>query len=172
MANIDLDKLRTVVRELLEKDKSLTEKEVKAKAARALKVKPDDFSGGLVRDVRKSLGVDRPTALAYARELLRKDPALEARTVVETVAERFGIRIGPPDVSRLRPTAGAGRSRAGRKPGPRPAAAAGTASLVRKVRLGKGEVAFALEVKGRPEDVRTFLAELTAAVGKGTRSGG
>lgn len=172
MATIDLDKLRAVVRELLEKDKTLTEKDVKRRAARALKIKPEDFSGGLVREVRKVLGIDRPTALAHARELLRKDPALEARAVVETVAERFGIRIGPPDVSRLRPSAGAGRSRAGRKPGPRPAAPAGTASLVRKVRLGKGEVAFALEVKGRPGDVKTFLAELTAAVERSARSGG
>src|SRR5512142_1717645 len=117
---IDLDRLRAQVRDLLEQNKTLTEKEVKDKAARALRVKPAAISGGVVREVRKSMGIDRPAALGFARDLLRKNPSTEARAVIQAVGDRFGIRIGPPDVSRLRPASA--KARTGRKPGPKPGA--------------------------------------------------
>src|SRR5512142_2928755 len=107
---IDLDRLRAQVRDLLEQNKTLTEKEVKDKAAKAMRVKGGAISGGIVREVRKSMGIDRPSALAFAREMLRKDPSTEARVVIQAVGDKFGIRIGPPDVSRLRPASAKART--------------------------------------------------------------
>ena len=107
-------KLRSVVEELLRENKALTEKQVKAAAAKALRAKAEDIGAAVIRDVRKSMGIDRPKALEHAREMLRKNPKLEARSVVAEIAERFGIRLGPPDVSRLRPKEGKRPRRDGR----------------------------------------------------------
>ncbi len=58
---------------------------------------------GVIREVRKSLGIDRPRAITYARNLLAKYPTLEAKKVIEDVKEKFGISLAAPDVSHLRP---------------------------------------------------------------------
>ncbi len=169
---IDLEKLRAQVRDLLEQNKGLTEKEVKEKAARTLRVKPADVSGGIVREVRKSMGIDRPSALSFARDVLKKDPGMEARTLIQAVGERFGIRIGPPDVSRLRPASA--KARTGRKPGPKPgmkraaqAPAPAPAGPRPVVKLGKGEIAVVVEAKGKPGDVARFFE----SIGKAARRG-
>jgi hypothetical protein len=87
----------------LEEKKSLTEKEVKAAIAKSFKVSLKEVGAGLIREVRKAMGIDRPTALAYAKALLKKEPLTEGKVIVEAIAEKFGVRLGPPDVSRLRP---------------------------------------------------------------------
>jgi hypothetical protein len=123
MADQITARIRETVESLLKGKKSLTEREVKARVAKALKTKPAEIGAGIIRDVRKRLGIDRPAALAYARSILAKDTTTEAKKIISAVGERFGIRLGPPDVSRLRPTkARVGRG-ARRKPG-RPAKAA------------------------------------------------
>src|SRR5512143_2544847 len=103
--------IRTFVTDTLKKNKALTEREVKAAIGKAFKLNPKTISAGVIRDVRKRLGIDRPGAIAYAKAMLKKDPVLEAKKVIETVGSKFGIRLGPPDVSRLRP-AGTRRQRA------------------------------------------------------------
>ena len=128
---LDDEKVRSYVKSLLEETKSLTEKEVKAAIAKSFKVSAKDVGAGLIRDVRKEMGIDRPTALAYAKSLLKKEPLLEGKAVVEAIASKFGIRLGPPDVSRLRPK----RAKAARPRG-RGARKAGVAKMprVRRVR--------------------------------------
>ena len=121
---LDASKFRSFVEDFLRSDRSRTEREVKAAAIKVLKVNPREVGASVIRDVRKKMGIDRPSALAHARALLAKDPAVEARKVIDAIREKFGIRLGPPDVSRLRPRSGStGRGRPARR-GRRPASAA------------------------------------------------
>ena len=85
----DVDKLRQAAESLLKDDKSLNEKDAKAALARMLKVKPAEVGAGVIREVRRKLGIDRPAALAWARALLAKAPTTEARVVIDAVAESF-----------------------------------------------------------------------------------
>jgi hypothetical protein len=128
---LDAKQFRSFVENLLHSDRSRTEREVKAAAVKALKVNPREVGASVIRDVRKKMGIDRPSALSHARAILAKDPKVEARKVIDAIRERFGIRLGPPDVSRLRPRAAtAGR---GRRPASavRPAAKAAGATPAR-----------------------------------------
>ena len=72
-------KIRGFVTDLLKKNKTLTEREVKAAIGRAFKLNPKTISAGVIRDVRKKLGIDRPGAIAFAKALLDKNPVLEAK---------------------------------------------------------------------------------------------
>ena len=127
----DANRFRSFVEDLLRSDRSRTEREVKAAAVKALKVNPREVGASVIRAVRKKMGIDRPSALSYARALLAKDPKIEARKVIDSIREKFGIRLGPPDVSRLRPrtaSIGGGRpARRGRRPAPARHPAAQTA---------------------------------------------
>ncbi len=107
------EKVREFVTDLLKKNKALTEREVKSKIGKAFKLNPKSISAGVIREVRAALGIDRPGALAFARKMLTEKPTLEAKKVIGAIAAKFGIRLGPPDVSRLRPR------RAGAAPAPR-----------------------------------------------------
>jgi hypothetical protein len=107
------EKVRAFITDLLKKNKALTEREVKAKIGREFKLTPKSISAGVIREVRAALGIDRPGALAFARKMLAETPTLEAKKVIGAIAAKFGIRVGPPDVSRLRPR------RAGAAPAPR-----------------------------------------------------
>jgi hypothetical protein len=99
---LDAAKVRNYVTDLLKKNKALTEREVKAAIGKLFKVKPEEVGAATIRQVRKRLGIDRPRAIAHAKSLLAKDPLVQAKKVIGEVADKFGIRIGPPDVSRLR----------------------------------------------------------------------
>jgi hypothetical protein len=153
--------IRTFVTDLLKKNKALTEREVKAAIGKVFKLNPKTISAGVIRDVRKRLGIDRPGAIAYAKAMLKKNPVLEAKKVIETVGGKFGIRLGPPDVSRLRP-AGSKRQRAVRPAG------AGTAAPVKRGRPGRppkvsrsgGAISVTYQGSGRPEDLAAFFRGL------------
>lgn len=155
--------IRTFVTDLVKKNKALTEREVKAAIGKVFKLNPKTISAGVIRDVRKRLGIDRPGAIAYAKAMLKKNPVLEAKKVIETVGSKFGIRLGPPDVSRLRP-AGSKRKRAVRT-----ASAAGRATAsVRRGRPGRppkasrsgGDISVTYQGSGRPEDLAAFFRGL------------
>lgn len=153
--------IRTFVTDLVKKNKSLTEREVKAAIGKAFKLNPKTISAGVIRDVRKRLGIDRPGAIAYAKAMLKKNPVLEAKKVIETVGSKFGIRLGPPDVSRLRP-ASSKRQRAARPAG------AGSAASVKRGRPGRppkgsrsaGAISVTYQGSGRPEDLAAFFRGL------------
>ena len=97
----DAARVRAAIEEALKGNKALTEREVKAAVAKTLRIPPGNVGASTIRDVRKALGIDRPSALDHARTLLANEPAAEARRVIEEVNERFGIRLGAPDVSLL-----------------------------------------------------------------------
>jgi hypothetical protein len=177
---LDDEKVRSYVKSLLEETKSLTEKEVKAAIAKSFKVSAKDVGAGLIRDVRKEMGIDRPTALAYAKSLLKKEPLLEGKAVVEAIASKFGIRLGPPDVSRLRPKRvkaarprGRGARKAGvakttpraRRAGRRPRTLALLKASGSKVRRAAkspagGAIALSFEGTGHPADLAAFFLSL------------
>jgi len=146
-------KVRGFVTDLLKKNKALTEREVKAAIGRAFKLNPRKISAGVIRDVRKRLGIDRPGAIAFARALLDKNPVLEAKKVIDEVGRRFGVRLGAPDVSRLRPV-GARR----RRGGPRP----DRVSMRRTARGGRkaGSISVTYQGSGHPEDLAAFFRSL------------
>ena len=157
--------VRTFVMDTLRKNKALTEREVKAAIGKAFKLNPKTISAGVIRDVRKRLGIDRPGAIAYAKAMLKKDPVLEAKKVIDTVGGKFGIRLGPPDVSRLRP-AGSKRQRAIRA-----ARTVGTGgATVRRGRPGRppkgsrsgGAISVTYQGSGRPEDLAAFFRGLAS----------
>ncbi len=110
------EKVSAFVTDLLKKNKALTEREVKAAIGKAFKLNPKSVSAGVIRAVRAALGIDRPGALAFARKMLAEKPTLEAKKVIGTIAAKFGIRLGPPDVSRLRPRRAGAAPRRGRPP--------------------------------------------------------
>lgn len=155
--------VRAFVMEQLKKNKALTEREVKAAIGKVFKLNPKTISAGVIRDVRKRLGIDRPGAIAYAKAMLKKDPVLEAKKVIDAVGSKFGVRLGPPDVSRLRPS-GSKRRRSVRK-----AAAAGpVGSPVRRGKPGRppkakrsgGAISVTYQGNGRPEDLAAFFRSL------------
>jgi hypothetical protein len=147
-------KLRGFISNLLKKNKTLTEREVKVAIGRAFKLNPKTISAGVIRDVRKKLGIDRPGAIAYARALLDKNPVLEAKKVIEEVGRRFGIRLGAPDVSRLRPV-GARR----RRGGPRPDRVSMRRTATRGRKMGAISVTY--QGSGHPEDLAAFFRSLS-----------
>lgn len=146
-------KIRGFVTDLLKKNKKLTEREVKAAIGRAFKLNPRTISAGVIRDVRKKLGIDRPGAIAYARALLDKNPVLEAKKVIEEVGTRFGVRLGAPDVSRLRPVGARRRRGAGR---------ADRVSMRRTAAGGRkaGSISVTYQGSGHPEDLAAFFRSL------------
>lgn len=178
----DVDKLRQAAESLLKDDKALNEKDAKAALAKMLKLKPSEIGAGVIREVRRQLGIDRPAALAWARSFLAKAPTTEARVVIEAVAEKFGIRLGPPDVTRLRPKEARRPRKNGRKKAAR--AAASRPKVLRPEvveeapRKGrgrasrgpepvvvpgpvKGEVSVTFQGRGSPEDLARFFHSLS-----------
>jgi hypothetical protein len=177
----DLEKLRQTVEAILKENKGLNEKDVKVAVGKMLKLKPGEIGAGLIREVRRKLGIDRPTALAWARAFLAKSPTTEARVVIDAVAEKFGIRVGPPDVTRLRPTEARRPRKNGRKKAGRPAgrqkvlkpeiveeasrkgrgkAAKGPEPVVVPGPV-KGEVSVTFQGRGTPEDLARFFLSLS-----------
>jgi hypothetical protein len=177
---LDIVKVRAFVTDLLKKKKTLTEKEVKAAIGRAFKVSPRDVGAGVIREVRETLGIDRPGAIAFATKMLTQDPTLEAKKVIGTIGSKFGIRLGAPDVSRLRPkkkgkggprrrarnavAAGPMKQRPGR---PRKPAAAGAVTAVKKVAKGRprrpasdGRISVSYQGTGSPEALAAFFRSL------------
>ncbi|HVO52528.1 MAG TPA: hypothetical protein VMV60_16160 [Thermoanaerobaculia bacterium] len=146
-------KIRGFVTDLLKKNKALTEREVKAAIGRAFKLNPKTISAGVIRDVRKKLGIDRPGAIAFAKALLDKNPVLEAKKVIEEVGTRFGVRLGAPDVSRLRPAGARRRRGAGR---------ADRVSMRRGATSGRkaGAISVTYQGSGHPEDLAAFFRSL------------
>ena len=147
-------KVRAFVTDLLRKNKKLTEREVKRAIGRAFKLNPKTISAGVIRDVRKKLGIDRPGAIAFARALLDKNPVLEAKKVIGEVGTRFGIRLGAPDVSRLRPV---GSRR--RRGGPRPDRVSMRKTASRGGRKA-GSISVTYQGSGHPEDLAAFFRSL------------
>jgi hypothetical protein len=171
---LEMGKVRSFVLDLLKKNKALTEREVKAAIGKAFKVNPKNVGAAVIRDVRLSLGIDRPGALAYARKMLVQDPALEAKKVIETIGTKFGIKLGPPDVSRLRSRKKGAAARRGRPPKAavrRRAGRAARAPRVAKapVRLGrppkaaakgKGIISVIYQGTGLPQALAKFFKSL------------
>jgi hypothetical protein len=165
--------IRTFVTDLLKKNKALTEREVKGAIGKAFKLNPKTISAGIIRDVRKRLGIDRPGAIAFAKAMLKKDPVLEAKKVIGAVGSKFGVRLGPPDVSRLRP-AGSKRQRAARTAGGARSGRAGArarnagAAPVRRGRPGRppkvarsgNAISVTYQGNGRAEDLAAFFRGL------------
>jgi hypothetical protein len=92
------------VRALLAKNKALTEKEVLEQVK--------GTSRKEIRALRVSLGIDRQSAIADARGRLAKEPSLPAARLISDILATYGVRLGPPDVSRLRPV----KAKTGRRP--------------------------------------------------------
>lgn len=92
------------VRALLTKNKALTEKEVLEHVK--------GTSRKEIRALRVSLGIDRQSAIADARGRLAKEPGLPAGRLISDILAAYGVRLGPPDVSRLRPV----KKKTGRRP--------------------------------------------------------
>jgi hypothetical protein len=175
--DLDVQKAERYVTDLLKKNKALTEREVKAALGKVFKMNPKKIGAAVIREVRKKLGIDRPAALDYARAMLKKDPVLEARKVIDTIGGKFGVRLGPPDVSRLRPKSARRGRRGGRpKRAGRPAAAAAV-RVARKagrpgrpgrpgrkpgvsVKFGKGRISINYSGVGSPGDLAAFFRSL------------
>lgn len=83
------------VRDLLIKKPAMNEKEVLEK------IKTADRK--TIRAVRVSLGIDRQAAIDAVRGWLKLNPREPAKLVIARCRKTYGIHLGPPDVSRLRP---------------------------------------------------------------------
>jgi len=142
-------RLKTYITDILKKNKTLNEREVKAAVRKGLKLGRAPIGAGVIREVRRSLRIDRPRAITYVKNLLAKNPTLEGKKVIEEVGDRFGIRLQAPDISHLRP-AGARKKRA-----------SGTkvqATPTTKTQRSFGAVSITRE--GSPEDVARFFRSL------------
>jgi hypothetical protein len=167
---LEMEKVRSYVIDLLKKNKALTEREVRAAIGKAFKVRPKKVGAAVIREVRASLGIDRPGALAFARRMLAQRPALEAKKVIEAIGTKFGIKLGPPDVSRLRPKKKGAAARRGRppkvarrRPGRPPRAVAAKAPARRGRPAGaKGKriISVTYQGTGLPQALATFFKSL------------
>lgn len=92
------------VRALLTKNKALTENEVLDRIK--------GTSRKEIRALRVALGIDRQSAIADARGRLAKEPGMPAGRLISDILAAHGVRLGPPDVSRLRPV----KKKTGRRP--------------------------------------------------------
>jgi hypothetical protein len=155
-------RLKAYITDILKKNKRLNELAVKAAVRRGLKLGRAPIGAGVIREVRRSLGIDRPRAIAYVRNLLAKNPTLEAKKVIENVGERFGISLAAPDVSHLRPGKKkvSGRLRRARARKKKVAAAKVEAHPVRKSQRSLGTVSGIHEATGTPEEVARFFRSL------------
>jgi hypothetical protein len=142
------DQTRGFVATILKNHKSLTEREVKAAVMKNNGGKL--INARVIREVRRKLGIDRPRAVAWARQLLVKTPRLEARKVIAEVSERFGIRLGPPDVTRLRPVGARQRRTSSARPSDAPA----------KHRRAASVVHVTYHAKGHSDDIALFFRTL------------
>jgi hypothetical protein len=150
-------RVKAYITDILKKDKTLNELAVKAAVRKGLKLGRTPIGAGVIREVRRSLGIDRPRAISYARNLLAKNPTLEAKKVIEDVGERFGISLQAPDVSRLRP-AGARRKKVSRRR--RTPSARVEVQPVRKGKRSSGAISATHTAKGTPEEVARFFRSL------------
>lgn len=80
---------------LLEKQAYRTEAEVMERIKGATRP--------MIRAVRRDLGIDRPTCLADIRRKLATDPKWPGTAAISYARKTYGIQLGAPDVSRLRP---------------------------------------------------------------------
>lgn len=83
------------VQALLEKQKYRTEAEVMERVKGATRP--------MIRAVRRHLGIDRPSCLADVRKALEDHPEWKGAAAISYARSRYGIQLGAPDVSRLRP---------------------------------------------------------------------
>lgn len=143
--------VKSYIADILTKNKALTERGVHLMVRRRFKLGRKRF-GRVIREVRRGLGIDRPRALIYARSVLARNPTLEAKKLIKDLAERFGISIGAPDVSRLRPKR-SNRGATSVVPGvePRPAAVSQRPSEAISIRY---------DASGAPENVARFFRSL------------
>jgi len=144
------DRVKAVVIRLLKTKKGLTEREVKVAVARELELGSKPMTARVIRDVRRSLRIDRPRALAWARHLLAKNPRLEAKKIIAELRQRFGVRLSPPDVTRLRPN---------RKEQPRTTKAKPRVAPARASRSAN-TVTVSHHAEGNPTDVARFFRTL------------
>jgi hypothetical protein len=144
------DQVTAAVVRLLKTNKNLTEREVKSALARQLKPGPKPISTRIIRHARRNLGIDRPRALAWARQLLAKNPRLEAKKVITALSERFGIRLSPPDVTRLRPDRARQKRTTKAKPRVKPTRPTRSANTV----------TVSHHAEGNPTDVARFFRTL------------
>jgi hypothetical protein len=155
-------RLKIYITAILRKDKALNEREVKAAIRKGLKLGRAPLGAGVIRQVRKSLGIDRPRAITYARNLLAKYPTLEAKKVIEDVGERFGISLAAPDVSHLRPGKKkvSGHLRRARARKKKVAAAKVKPQPMRESQRSSGAVTATHKATGTPEEVARFFRSL------------
>lgn len=155
-------RVKAYVTDILKKDKKLKEREVQAAVRKGLKLGRAPIGAGVIREVRRSLGIDRPRAITYARNLLAKNPTLEAKKVIEEVGERFGISLAAPDVSHLRPGKKkvSGHLRRARARKKKVAAAKVKPQPMRRGRRSFAAVSATHRAKGTPEEVARFFRSL------------
>ena len=156
-------RLKAYITDILKKDKTLKERAVKAAVRKGLKLGRTPIGAGVIREVRRKLGIDRPRAIAYARNLLAKYPTLEAKKVIKDVGERFGISLAAPDVSHLRPAGARKKKVSGQL---RRARARKKKVVAAKVEVqptrqrSSGTISVAYDAKGTPEEVARFFRSL------------
>ncbi len=158
-------RVKAYITDILKKNKTLNEREVKAAVRRGLKLGAKPIGTGVIREVRRSLEIDRPRAIAYTQNLLAKYPTLEAKKVIEDVGERFGISLQAPDVSRLRPAGARRKKVSGAKVKSQPMRKRASivrveAQPVRKSKRSSGAISVTHEAKGTPEVVAHFFRSL------------
>ena len=174
----DLDRLRQTVESILRENKALNERDVKAAVGKLLKMKPAQIGAGVIREVRRKLGIDRPAALAWARAYLAKAPDdrgahRDRRGGREVRHPGRAARRDPPP-SEGSPAPAEERAEEGRTPeGP---AARGRRARRRRRGAGrprrmpepvvvpgpvKGEVSVTFQGRGNPEDLARFFLSLS-----------
>jgi hypothetical protein len=87
---------------MLRANKSLNERELKKEAARRLR---KDVPLPAIREARRKLGIDRASAQREAQKMLLAGK-MTGTQVIEAIRKRFGVKLFPPELSRLRRKAG------------------------------------------------------------------
>jgi hypothetical protein len=141
---------------MLRANKSVNERQLKKDAARRLGRK--DVPLPAIREARRKLGIDRGSAQREAQKMLRSGK-MSGPQIIEAIQKRFGVKLFPPELSRLRRKAGIAplrRRRAAAAPEGKPALA--IAKLPGRAARGAIDVTF--NGRGSAKELASFFRQL------------
>lgn len=142
---------------MLRANKSVNERQLKKDAARRLGRK--DVPLPAIREARRKLGIDRASAQREAQKILRAGK-MSGPQVIEEIQKRFGVKLFPPELSRLRRKAGIAPLRKRRAAAPAAAGKPGLAIAPLSGKAVRGAIDVTFNGRGSAKELARFFRQL------------
>ncbi|HWC64738.1 MAG TPA: hypothetical protein VG777_01545 [Thermoanaerobaculia bacterium] len=142
---------------MLRANKSVNERQLKKEAARRLGRK--DVPLPAIREARRKLGIDRASAQREAQKILRTGK-MTGPQVIEEIQKRFGVKLFPPELSRLRRKAGIAPLRKRKAGAPAAKDKSGLAIAPLSGRAARGAIDVSFSGRGSAKELANFFRQL------------